>query len=137
MSTKRVSAAGGVILRQSENGTPEICLVHRPEYDDWTFPKGRLEEGESNEQAALREVFEEAGIEARIRPLIAEKANYIDAQGKTKTVTYFLMICVNQDFLPNSEVDTHQWLNPELAHAKLTFDRDREILAAMMVHTAE
>lgn len=137
MKLKRVNGAGGVVTRVAQSHRIEVCLVHRPQYDDWTFPKGRLEIGETAEKAAIREVFEEAGVTAELHPNISEKTNYIDGQGNDKFVTYFLMTLVNQSFQVNNEVDEYIWLVPTLASEKLSFDRDREVLSAMSPYLAE
>ncbi len=134
MSQKNVFAAGGVIVRDSGSGTLEFCLVHRPQYDDWTFPKGRVENGESIDETAHREILEEAGITAAIVPGVSVQTNYFDQQGRDKYVTYFLMRFTNQDFHPNNEVDIHMWLSETEANSKLSFDRDREVLKTMVDH---
>ena len=64
--TEQVRAAGGLVRRRREDGTAEILIVHRPAYDDWSFPKGKLEPGESEEEAAIREVEEETGLRCRL-----------------------------------------------------------------------
>jgi 8-oxo-dGTP diphosphatase len=122
--SERVDAAGGVVVRDDR-----VLLVHRPRYDDWTFPKGKLGAGESFEDAALREVEEETGLRCSLgRELPA--ARY-EARGRPKLVRYWLMAPqAEAAFVPNDETDELRWLTPEEALALLTYDRDREVLAA-------
>src|SRR5262245_62687058 len=86
--TKTVRAAGGVVVRQGENGAPEVLIVHRPAYDDWSFPKGKCEDGESEEEAAVREVEEETGLKCRLERELTT-TRYRDARGRPKTVRYW------------------------------------------------
>jgi 8-oxo-dGTP diphosphatase len=120
----RIGAAGGVVMRDGQ-----VALVHRPRYDDWTLPKGKLDPGESFEEAAVREVQEETGIRARlVRELPGTAYN---AAGRPKVVRYWLMNVVEDPgFEPNSEVDQLRWLSPADAAALLTYDRDEEVLEA-------
>ncbi|MGZ4203480.1 MAG: NUDIX hydrolase [Thermoleophilaceae bacterium] len=118
-----VRAAGGVVL--DDEG--RVALVYRPKYDDWSFPKGKLEPGETEEQAALREVLEEAGIEAELGRELGV-VSYRDPKDRPKTVRYWEMRRRGGDFTPNREVTELRWLPPEEAEAELSYDRDREIL---------
>jgi 8-oxo-dGTP diphosphatase len=119
-----VRAAGGVVVRDGL-----VALVHRPRYDDWTLPKGKLDNGESFEEAALREVDEETGLHARlVREL--PSVNY-EVRGRPKVVRYWLMeVESDEGFVANDEVDEVRWLEPAEALALLTYDRDRGVLAA-------
>ena len=85
---KRVEAAGGVVVRTGAG--PEVAVVHRPRYDDWSLPKGKLDPGESFEDAALREVEEETGVRCRLRGAL-EPSSYRDHKGREKLVRWFLM----------------------------------------------
>ena len=120
----RVEAAGGVVVRDGQ-----VLLVHRPRYDDWTLPKGKLDEGESFEDAALREVEEETGVRCRlVRELPA--TNY-EVGGRPKIVRYWLMEPdAEAPFVPNDETDELRWLPANEARSLLTYDRDRDVLAA-------
>ncbi len=122
--TEQVRAAGGVVARDGL-----VALVHRPRYDDWTLPKGKLDPGESFEDAALREIDEETGLRARlVRELPA--VNY-EVRGRPKVVRYWLMeVESDPGFVPNDEVDELRWLGPSEASALLSYDRDRDVLAA-------
>jgi 8-oxo-dGTP diphosphatase len=119
-----VTAAGGVVVRDGL-----VALVHRPRYDDWTLPKGKLDNGESFEEAALREVEEETGLRARLLRELPS-VNY-EVRGRPKVVRYWLMeVESDEGFVANDEVDEVRWVEPAEAQALLTYDRDREVLAA-------
>ena len=131
MDTERL-AAGGLVI---DYGTrkPRVLLVHRPRYDDWSFPKGKLEAGETVEEAALREVKEETGLECRIiRELAVTRYNYRTRnkrQLKPKAVHYFLMERLRGDIQgPGEEVDRAEWLEFDQAARKLSYAQDRELL---------
>ncbi|HEX3607643.1 MAG TPA: NUDIX hydrolase [Candidatus Dormibacteraeota bacterium] len=126
----QVRAAGGVIWRRGAGGGREWAVIHRPKYDDWSLPKGKLEPGESLEEGALREVREETGLRCRLGPH-AGTTRYLDNAGRTKTVDYWLMEAPAGDgvFEPNNEVDELRWLGPDLAAAMLSHEHDRELLA--------
>jgi 8-oxo-dGTP diphosphatase len=107
-----------------------VLLVHRPRYDDWSLPKGKLDPGESFEEAALREVWEEAGLRCRlVREL--SPVRYEVRKGP-KLVRYWLMEIVEEaPFAPNDEVDDVTWVAPERARELLTYDHDRELVASL------
>jgi 8-oxo-dGTP diphosphatase len=121
--SERIDAAGGVVVRDGA-----VLLVHRPEYDDWTFPKGKLDAGESFEDAALREVEEETGVRCSLgRELPATR---YEVRGRPKLVRYWLMAPESEaEFVPNHETDAIRWATPEEARELLTYDHDRELLA--------
>jgi 8-oxo-dGTP diphosphatase len=116
----QVRAAGGVVVRDGR-----VAVVHRPRYDDWSVPKGKLDEGEGFEEAALREVLEETGLRCVLREEL-EATHYHDRKGRPKVVRYWRMEVQGGEFTPNDEVDELRWLAPEEARAHLTYDRDRE-----------
>jgi 8-oxo-dGTP pyrophosphatase MutT (NUDIX family) len=122
-----VRAAGGVVRRRLENGGDEIVLVHRPAYDDWSFPKGKLEEGEREEDAALREVEEETGLRCRLERELTT-TSYRDARGRSKTVRYWLMEPVAGQVAADNEVDDARFVPLEDARALLTYPRDVAVL---------
>ena len=128
-----VSAAGGLVTRPAPNGCLEVALVHRPKYDDWTFPKGKVEAGESDEDAAAREVREETGYECALGDEFATVC-YIDARGRTKRVRYWLMtIAGGVASIPNDEVDDLRWLAPADASTLLTYPHDQELAVRLGV----
>ncbi len=129
MSARVVRAAGGVVSRLNGSGGREVLLVHRPAYDDWAFPKGKAEKGESDEECALREVEEETGLRCALGDPVAE-TSYVDNRGRPKTVLYFAMQPIEGTFSPHTEIDDARWLSIDAAGAELTYEHDRKVLAA-------
>ena len=127
---REVRAAGGVIVRPRDGGGIEVCVCHRPRYDDWSLPKGKLDPGESWEQAALREVLEEVGLRCRLGREV-DSVQYTDHQGRPKTVRYWMMEPVDGAFTPNEEVDEVRWLELSAAAALLTYEHDQELVAGL------
>mgnify|MGYP000882364210 FL=1 len=127
---EEVRAAGGVVVREADAG-PEVCVVHRPRYGDWSFPKGKLDPGETSEDAALREVHEETGLVCALGAALAS-ARYSDQEGRPKVVRYWLMRVVSDPgFEPNDECDELRWLPAADAAELLTYERDRELLRSI------
>jgi 8-oxo-dGTP diphosphatase len=124
-----VVAAGGVVTRPATSGPGgiEVLVVHRPRYDDWTFPKGKLEQGETLEECAVREVREETGIEVELANPIGT-IDYEDRKRRPKRVHYWAMSVIDGAFVANEEVDELRWLTPVEARALLTFAHDAELL---------
>jgi 8-oxo-dGTP diphosphatase len=122
-----IRAAGGVLFRSSRRGPDKVAVVYREARGDWTFPKGKLDEGESFEEAALREVVEETGITARIQRFIGS-TNYTHRKGRPKIVAYYLMDVISGEFAPNEEVDELRWVTLDEAFELLTWDRDQELI---------
>jgi 8-oxo-dGTP diphosphatase len=104
--------------------------VHRPKYDDWSFPKGKLDPGEDHETAALREVEEETGLRCRLYAPLGTLA-YRDGRGRRKEVRYWAMEVVDGDFSPNREVDELRWLDPDAARELLSYPHDAELVARL------
>ncbi|MGQ0432395.1 MAG: NUDIX hydrolase [Microthrixaceae bacterium] len=127
-----IEAAGGAVWRHTANGALEVLVVHRPKYDDWTLPKGKLDPGETGEEGALREVEEETGLRGTLGPEIAE-VRYDDRHGRPKRVRYWAMtVDVDVDaFAVNDEVDEVRWLSLADATALLTYRRDLAVLDAL------
>src|SRR6266487_2144145 len=119
-----VHASGGIVVRRTDDGEVEVALVHRPSYDDWTFPKGKRTPGEDDRQTALREVEEETGLVCRIDDSVG-RVRYIDRKNRPKTVMYWLMTPVEGTFRPTAEVDEMRWLPIERAGDLLTYEHDR------------
>jgi 8-oxo-dGTP diphosphatase len=125
-----IRAAGGVLFRTSRRGRDKVAVVYREARGDWTFPKGKLDEGESFEEAALREVVEETGITAVIRRFVGS-TNYTHRKGRPKIVAYYLMEAVSGEFAPNEEVDELRWVTLDEAFELLTWDRDQELIGLL------
>ena len=128
MTEDVVRAAGGLLFRGGPEGAVEVVLVHRPAYDDWTFPKGKLDDGETEADAALREVEEETGLRARLGRELAT-TSYRDSRGRAKTVRYWEMTPVAGVLRPANEVDDARWVPVDEAARMLSYARDRELLA--------
>ena len=128
--TEVVQAAGGVVWRRSDSGELEVMLVHRPRYDDWTVPKGKLDPDEDHATAALREVEEETGLRCTLGPELMP-TSYRDRRGRPKQVRYWAMTPGRGTVTPTDEVDELRWLGVEAAQSLLTYQRDRPVLAAL------
>ncbi len=128
-----VRAAGGIVLR-GEVGDRSVALVHRPRYDDWSFPKGKLEDGEDEATAALREVEEETGLRCRLGPSVGA-VTYRDRRGRAKVVRYFQMDADGGRFAPNHEVDQLQWVPVADAVRLLSYAHDRRLLGRVIAET--
>jgi 8-oxo-dGTP diphosphatase len=104
-----------------------VLLVHRPRYDDWTLPKGKLRDDETHEQGAVREVEEETGLRCELRFPLPSTA-YRDARDRPKRVRYWAMRPLEGKFSPQDEVDEIRWLDPAQAQRLVSYDRDRTVL---------
>lgn len=126
-----VRAAGGVVRRAGgTDGGFEVLVVHRPRYDDWSFPKGKAIGDETDEDCARREVEEETGLRCRLLESLASVA-YVDRRGRPKVVRYWLMEADGGTFVPGDEVDEIRWLTPEEAATVLSYEHDRDLAAAV------
>jgi 8-oxo-(d)GTP phosphatase len=124
-----IAAAGVVVSRKGE-----VLLVHRPKYDDWSFPKGKVDPGEHVTTAAVREVAEETGLDIRLGPpLSTQRYTVRNGQERTKLVSYWTGRVIGGDdvatYQPNAEIDAVEWVSIDKAPDWLTYDRDRETLA--------
>lgn len=120
-------AAGGAVVRQRPDAPTEYLLIHRPKYDDWSLPKGKLNAGESFKQAALREVEEETGMRCSTIGKVGT-ISYETPNHNTKVVRYWLLEAHDGAFTPNNEVDDVRWVTADEAHELLSYGRDREVL---------
>jgi 8-oxo-dGTP diphosphatase len=145
METGEIVAAGGLVVQSADSvresdsvakpaagpGCRQVLLVHRPKYDDWSFPKGKADPGETIEQTALREVSEETGLDCGIiQPLSIVRYTYGKGSiPKPKVVHYFLMEPRGGKLQLNGyEIDRAEWLDPREAFERLTYDHDRKLL---------
>jgi 8-oxo-dGTP diphosphatase len=126
----QVKASGGVVWRRADDGGIELVVIHRPRYDDWSLPKGKLDAGESWEDAALREVEEEVGLRCTLGPELPP-IGYRDDKGRDKAVRYWLMEPRDDaPFTPNDEVDEMRWVDVAGAAALLSYPHDAELVRA-------
>ena len=123
-----VRAAGGLVWRDDEGAGRQVAVVHRPRYDDWSFPKGKLDDGEGFLEAAVREVLEETGLEVAVGAELPE-TRYRDHKDRPKVVRYWAMEAIGGSFAPNDEVDELRWLAPTEARALLSYPHDVALLA--------
>jgi 8-oxo-dGTP diphosphatase len=123
-----VLAAGGVVTRPGTGGAAEVLLVHRPKYDDWSLPKGKLERDEREDDAARREVEEETGYRCRLLEELGVR-RYEDRHGRPKQVRYWHMEPIAfEPFTPGDEVDEIRWLPPGEAVTLLSYEGDRRLI---------
>ena len=129
MSDPEVRAAGGVVVRDGADG-PEVAVVHRPRYDDWSLPKGKLKPSEGWEQAALREVEEETGLRCELCEELDDD-NYRDRKRREKRVRWWRMRPLGGEFEPGDEVDALRWVGPAEAERLLDYDHDRRLVRSL------
>jgi 8-oxo-dGTP diphosphatase len=136
-----IRAAGGVVWRhepmaesagqsvgQAAGPAVQVLIVHRPRYDDWSLPKGKLDDGESFEDAAVREIAEETGVQGVLGPDLGS-VHYTDHKGRPKIVRWWAVFCERQDQPSDTdEVDQKRWLPPLEAEPLLSYDTDRDVL---------
>ena len=122
-----ILAAGAVLWRKSEKKKIEVLIIHRPKYDDWTFPKGKAEIGEPLIACAYREVLEETNIETAFGPYLGE-VEYLTNDGKKKVSFWSAKVVKEKEFNPNTEVDQLKWVQVTKVKELLTLDTDRKIL---------
>lgn len=127
-----IRAAGALLWRENSDLALEVALIHRPQYDDWSLPKGKVEMGETALQCAYREVFEETGIRATFTRQL-ETIDY-EESGEVKRVKYWAAHCAlnNIEFAPNEEVDQMKWLSASQALEQATHDSDKSIIETFM-----
>jgi 8-oxo-dGTP diphosphatase len=124
-----VRAAGGVVVRERD-GRREVAVIHRPKYDDWSLPKGKLDAGEAWRVAAVREVAEETGLRCETLAELTP-STYVDGKGRRKLVRWWLMRPLEGTFRPSKEVDELRWVTPERAAEVLEYEHDRALVRAL------
>jgi 8-oxo-dGTP diphosphatase len=118
------------VLRAGADGA-EVLVVHRPRYDDWSIPKGKVEPGERDDDAARREVEEETGYRCSLGDELTT-VRYIDRRGRNKQVRFWKMSVIGEsDWAPNDEVDLRRWISPADAATLLTYESDRDLLRTL------
>ena len=128
VASETVRAAGCVVWRRTKKGNVKVLLIHRPRYDDWSFPKGKCDAGESFPICALRELKEEVNVSGTLGPELPPTL-YRDGRGRSKIVRYWAVEYCGAEFLPNEEVDEVRWVKPQKAALLLTYDRDVGLLS--------
>jgi 8-oxo-dGTP diphosphatase len=127
-ASQLIRAAGGVVTRAGDDGL-QFLVVHRPRYDDWSLPKGKLDPGESFGDAAVREIAEETGVVVRLGEALPDH-QYVDRHGRPKIVHYWQMTPVGAtDWAPNDEVDETRWITAAEAATLLSYENDRRLVA--------
>jgi 8-oxo-dGTP pyrophosphatase MutT (NUDIX family) len=126
-----VRAAGGVLWRRGDDSDIEVLIVHRPKYDDWTLPKGKADEGESDEECALREVAEETGLACELGSYLGQ-LSYRDQHDRPKVARFWAMQCHSGELTPSAEVDEIKWLPVPDALATLSRREDGEMVEALV-----
>jgi len=124
-----IRAAGGIVTRTGEDGT-EVLVVHRPRYDDWSFPKGKAMRGESDEDCAVREVEEETGLRCELLEELPT-TRYRDGRDRPKRVRYWRMTQVGGELAFRHEVDDARWVDTEDVRRLLTYSRDLAVLVGL------
>lgn len=127
-----VQAAGGLVWKEIEN-RQRLAVIHRPQYDDWTLPKGKLKKGETFQECALREVREETGLLVRLGDFAGCDCYQLSGWPTPKIVLFWHMHLAGTGiFIPNTEVDRMEWLLPEQALERMSYADEREIVAKAM-----
>ncbi|MDQ6855846.1 MAG: NUDIX domain-containing protein [Candidatus Dormibacteraeota bacterium] len=128
--------AGGVVIRRGADDAVRLVLVHRPRYNDWSFPTGTRRRCETLLGAALREVREQTGFLCLAEASLGV-TEYLDRDDRPKLVGYWAMNRVHGAFAPNDEVDAIAWLRPSEAIVRLSHDHDRQLLNRKLEQLAE
>lgn len=134
MAKGLVRAAGGIVWRVKD-GVREVLVVHRPHYNDWSFPKGKHELNETDLDCALREIFEETGLTVLVGAELPT-VEYVDHKGRDKSVAYWAMTVApgvdDESFVVNDEVDEMRWLDLAEALSVLTYPMDQLLLGELV-----
>lgn len=132
MSAPELVAAAGALPWRTRDGRLQVALIHRPTYDDWSWPKGKLDPGEEWQVAAVREVWEETGLRVRLGVPLPDSEYKVAGASHRKRVRYWAAEITGGSGKLQHEVDAVAWLTPEAARKRLSYDRDREQLDALV-----
>ncbi|KUI18749.1 NUDIX hydrolase [Mycobacterium sp. GA-1285] len=133
---EKILAAGAVLWRSNgEPDAPEVALIHRPRYDDWSLPKGKVNPGETEPVTAVREVWEETGYTAHLGRRLSSVSYPVE--GGVKKVRYWAARMVRGEFQPNDEVDELKWLPVRAAIKQLDYPHDRKVLRRFAKYPAD
>ncbi|MFI1913225.1 NUDIX domain-containing protein [Nocardia sp. NPDC020380] len=135
--TANILAAGAVLWRPGPDGEPEMALVHRPKYDDWSLPKGKLDPGETPVVAAAREVTEETGLNSRLGRYLGHVTYPVTGHRKLKRVDYWAARVLDGEFESNPEVDVLDWQTPRGVMDAVSYPMDRTIIRNFLRLPAE
>ncbi|HEV7649453.1 MAG TPA: NUDIX hydrolase [Actinophytocola sp.] len=128
-----IAAAGAVVWRLDEHGSVEIALVHRPRYDDWSLPKGKLDPGENHRTAAVREVAEETGFHVALGRHLGRTGYHVTRpRPAPKVVEYYAAKALRGSFVPGDEVDELRWVSPAAALRVLSYQHDEPIVRTFL-----
>lgn len=125
---QEIIASGAVVWQKNNLGQIEIAIVHRPKYDDWSFPKGKIEMGEAVISCAYREVLEETNVETQFGPYLGE-VEYMTSEGTKKVFFWSARVIKINQFIPNDEIDKLEWHTIKSAKKILTLESDKYILS--------
>ncbi|QMU79638.1 NUDIX hydrolase [Streptacidiphilus sp. PB12-B1b] len=132
----KIRAAGVVLWRPGgRDGELELALIHRPKLCDWSFPKGKLKEGERSKEAALREALEETGMRVQLGARLPTQ--HYRVKGRPKRVRYWSAVRISGRFTPNREADRLEWLSADRARRRLSYGHDRELVDALLTRLGE
>lgn len=136
MTKTPIMAAGAVLWRpQDGTDTPEIAIIHRPRYDDWSLPKGKVDPGETDTVAAVREIEEETGFRSHLGRRLPTVTYPVD--DGIKKVRYWAARAIGGEFSPNDEVDELKWLPADKALSELGYPHDRKVVRRFLKHFAD
>ena len=124
--SEAISAAGAVVWRKHKDNFTEVAIIHRPKYDDWSFPKGKIEVGESLIACAHREVLEETNLQTEFGPHLGQ-VEYFTPDGLKKVTYWSAKVIAEKPFRTNSEVDQLKWIPITKVIEVLTNETDKEI----------